>query len=104
MPANVVQATPEVPLERAVGQAPFQSILTVPAVLEHGTYSWIWLVPTCPYCGKSHHHYGGPLNGDPYKYLEQVLFARCDKTDRRRLFPGHPDADLRYILQASLLS
>ncbi len=48
------------------------------AVLQPGRYSWIWVVVDCPYCGGSHHHYGGSLIGNPYHYVGQVVPARCD--------------------------
>ncbi len=33
--------------------------------LDRGKYSWIWVVLRCPYCGKPHKHYGGPLETNP---------------------------------------
>ncbi len=71
------------------------------AVLEHGKYSWVWVIPECPYCGKPHEHYGGALDGDPYNYLGQTMTAQCDKTDRRRLSPGDPAISLRYVLESA---
>jgi hypothetical protein len=71
------------------------------AHLERGRYSWIWVVLRCPYCGKPHDHYAGPLAGDPYLYLGQMLPARCDRADRRRLLMHQPDRALWYVLAAS---
>lgn len=76
-----------------------ETIRIADAVLERGRYSWVWVVPTCPYCGRRHEHYGGPLNVDPYMYLGQTLTARCDKTDRRQLSPGNPAIALQYVLE-----
>jgi hypothetical protein len=71
------------------------------AHMERGRYSWIWVVLRCPYCGKPHDHYAGPLDGDPYLYLGQMLPAHCDRADRRRLLIHHPDRALWYVLAAS---
>src|SRR3712207_5674943 len=50
------------------------------AVLERNRFSWIWVVPTCPYCDQEHHHYGGPLDGDPYRYTGHRVPAHCTFT------------------------
>lgn len=71
------------------------------AVLEHGRYSWVWVVPTCPYCGKRHEHYGGALDSDPYRYLGQPIASQCSKTDRRQLSPGDPTVRLQYLLEST---
>ena len=42
---------------------------------------WIIIVPNCPFCGKEHHHGGGPGNGDPHRYLTTRM-SHCRK-DRR---------------------
>jgi hypothetical protein len=68
-----------------------QPFPTVVAVLDRGKYSWIWVVPSCPYCGKAHAHYGGPLDHDPYYYLAYPMTATCT-------MPG--PAALLYLLQA----
>jgi hypothetical protein len=70
------------------------------AHLEWGRYSWIWVVPTCPYCGKPHDHYGGPLDSTPYLYIGQMFPARCDRADRRALLINDPEAALWYVLTA----
>ncbi len=51
------------------------------AVLERSRFSWIWIVPACLYCGQEHHHYGGPLDGDPYQYTGHSVPARCTRTE-----------------------
>ena len=30
---------------------------------------WLLVIPRCPFCEKSHSHGGGPLDGDPGRYL-----------------------------------
>jgi hypothetical protein len=71
------------------------------AILERGKYSWVWVVLACPYCGKRHTHYGGPLETDPLRYLGQRMTARCDQTDRRQISSGMPPVKLAYILQSA---
>ncbi len=71
-------------------------------VLERGRYSWVWVVPTCPYCGKRHEHYGGARNGDPYRYLGHPLASQCDKTARRQLSPADPTVALQYVLEPTV--
>jgi hypothetical protein len=71
------------------------------AYLERGRYSWIWVVPTCPYCGKPHDHDGGPLNGNPSLYLGETFPARCDRANRRALLISDPGVALWYVLTAS---
>lgn len=63
-----------------------------------GTFSWLWVLPACPYCGNSHEHYAGPLDRDPYAYLGSSYAARCDTTDRRRLAIEAGSRDLWYVL------
>ncbi len=75
-----------------------RTIMIAHAVLAHGRYSWVWVVPACPFCGKPHDHYGGSLESDPAQYLGHVFPARCDQTDRRRLVLQYLPADLRYVL------
>jgi predicted ester cyclase len=72
----------------------------VRAMLERGTYSWMWVVTSCPYCGKTHEHYGGPFDGDPQKYINCVTSAKCDKADLQPPALDYPEADLRYVLSA----
>ncbi|HEX6290373.1 MAG TPA: hypothetical protein VFZ66_14380 [Herpetosiphonaceae bacterium] len=76
-----------------------RTVLFAPCVLDRGRFSWVWIVPTCPYCGKSHDHYGGPIDGDPYVYIGRMFAARCDATDRRRLTPDYPKLNLWYVLE-----
>lgn len=44
---------------------PHRIIRVVQVLLERGRYSWMWVVPKCPYCGKPHDHYGGPSTMPP---------------------------------------
>jgi hypothetical protein len=70
------------------------------ALLERGQYSWIWVVSSCPYCGKPHDHYGGSLNHPPRLYSEQLFPAHCDRTDRRRFAIRNRVTALWYTLAA----
>jgi hypothetical protein len=49
------------------------------ATLEISRYSWIWVVPRCPYCGRAHEHYGGAFTDNPYQYTGHLVPARCDR-------------------------
>ncbi len=98
MPVRAVDAICAEPELLSRASASDRIIKVAHVVLAGGRYSWVWVVPECPYCGKPHDHYGGPLDGNPYMYLGQVFAARCDQTDRRRLGPQYPPADLRYVL------
>jgi hypothetical protein len=80
-----------------------ETIRIADASLERGKYSWVWVVPKCPYCGKRHEHYGGALDGDPYKYIGQTITAQCDKTARRQLSPGDPAIPLHYALEPAIM-
>lgn len=73
-------------------------VRTARVTLARGRYSWLWIVPHCPYCGKQHDHYAGPLNHDPRAYLGSCYVARCDSTDRRRLTIEEGTASLWYVL------
>ena len=66
--------------------------------LERGTYSWIWVVPQCPYCGQSHEHYGGPLDAAPQLYPDVEQLASCSKRARQDMQQG-PDERLTYTLE-----
>jgi hypothetical protein len=74
------------------------------AVLERGKHSWIWVVPTCPYCGQCHTHYGGPLDGNPHRYLQWRARAYCNKADRQRWKQWNPTMTFSYILTTTPLS
>jgi hypothetical protein len=78
-----------------------ETIRIAAAVLDRGKYSWVWVVMACPYCGKPHAHYGGPLESDPSRYLGQLMTAQCDQADRRRISPGAPAVKLKYVLQSA---
>ncbi len=54
-----------------------QRIVVTDAVLERGKYSWVWIVPVCPYCRNPHAHYGGSHDTDPSRYLGQAMISRC---------------------------
>ncbi len=77
-----------------------QTIPIADAILERGRYSWVWVVPECPFCGKQHAHYAGSFVTDVYRYLGQPVMAKCDKTDRRHIASGVPDTKLEYVLEA----
>ncbi len=96
--------TREAPLLQPPDPPPNATVRIVQAHLERGRYSWMWVVLTCPFCGKPHDHYAGPLDGDPYLYLGQTVPARCDRTDRRRLLMHQPALARWYVLTASQLS
>ncbi len=75
-----------------------QTMLVAAAILARGRYSWIWVVPCCPYCGRQHAHYGGGLECDPRWYLKHPLPASCTPGDSCGQVPGAPSRR-RYILQ-----
>ncbi len=79
---------------------PHRIIRVAQVLLERGRYSWIWVVPTCPYCGKPHDHYGGSLDHAPHWYVGQLFPAHCDRADRRRLTIRDRAAALWYTLAA----
>ena len=66
--------------------------------LERGTYSWIWVVPQCPYCGQAHEHYAGPLDAAPHLYPEVEQLACCSKRHRQAM-QQDPDERLTYTLE-----
>jgi hypothetical protein len=70
-------------------------------LLERGTYSWIWVVPQCPYCGHAHEHYAGPLDAAPHLYPDVEQLACCSKHDRQAMQQG-PDARLTYTLERAV--
>src|SRR3712207_7951053 len=72
------------------------------ASLEKGKHSWIWVVRSCPYCGKCHAHYGGPLDGDPHRYLNWPTYAYCNKADRQRWKQRNPTMTFSYMLTTDL--
>jgi hypothetical protein len=76
-----------------------RKVAFAPCILGRGRYSWVWIVPTCPYCGKSHDHYAGALDSDPNLYIGRMFAARCDATDRRRLLPEYATLNLWYVLE-----
>lgn len=53
--------------------------IPVPAILHRARHGYSWRV-TCPYCGKIHHHGGGPLDQDPRALLGHRL-AHCGAAD-----------------------
>jgi hypothetical protein len=90
----------EAPVIHDAVPAPHHFVRSARAILEQGQYSWIWVVLACPYCGKPHDHYGGPLDGTPYRYVGQTFPARCDRAARRSLLISDPKAALWYMLIA----
>ncbi len=75
-------------------------IIPVRATLERGRYSWLWVVPQCPYCGHRHEHYAGPLDQDPMAYLGQAVLAKCSIADQRDYVPERPVVQGEYVLEA----
>lgn len=55
------------------------------AYLDHTRYSWVWVVKSCPYCCKQHHHYAGPRDGNPLSYTDRPVFAYCDRQIQQRV-------------------
>jgi hypothetical protein len=68
--------------------------------LERGRYSWIWVVPQCPYCGQAHEHYAGPLDAAPHLYPDVEQLAACSKRNRQAMQQG-PDEWLTYTLESA---
>jgi hypothetical protein len=75
-------------------------IRSAQVVLERGRYSWIWVVPRCPYCDTPHDHYGGPLTHPPPTIAGQLFPARCTHADRRQFVLHDPAVALWYVLIA----
>ncbi len=76
-----------------------QTVLVAEAILERGRYSWIWVVASCPYCGRQHAHYGGGLEHDPCWALRHPLPASCTRGDQPRRTLGVPATRRQYLLQ-----
>jgi hypothetical protein len=74
-------------------------ISIVEAVLVRGQSSWVWVVPRCPYCGRPHAHYGGPLETDPSRYLNHPVTPSCNADTQSRSAPDTPATALQYILR-----
>ena len=72
------------------------------AVLERGKHSWIWVVAARPYCGTGQAHYGGPLDGDPHRYLNWLARAYCTNADRLRWTQRNPTLPFNYRLTTDL--
>ncbi|HEX6292173.1 MAG TPA: hypothetical protein VFZ66_23495 [Herpetosiphonaceae bacterium] len=51
--------------------------LVARAVLKCGNLGWIWAVLSCPCCGGEHWHSGGPLYGDPYRFVGPDICHVC---------------------------
>jgi hypothetical protein len=99
MPTNAVNTTSQNPYTPIQDTALDRTIMFASCVLERGRFSWVWVVPACPYCNKAHDHYAGPLDGDPYIYVGRMFTARCDATERQRLLPEYPSLNLLYVLE-----
>jgi hypothetical protein len=76
-----------------------QVIIPAMATLEPGRYSWLWVVQRCPYCGRRHEHYAGPLDQDPDVYLGQTVLAKCSMVDQREYVPERPAVQGEYVLE-----
>ena len=74
-----------------------EHVQAVRAVLDQGRYSWIWVIPVCPYCGLSHDHYGGPLDGRP-RYATHIFTAPCAVSDHHQPMTTAATAMRRYKL------
>lgn len=101
MPATETESGATSPDDQPSYPMPERCVVVARAVLEQGRYSWLWIVRDCPYCGKQHDHFAGPLDGDPQQYSGNVMAARCDRTDRRRLAIEYPSGALWYQLETS---
>ena len=99
MATNLLNNAPQVTPAPITNTSLDRTTMFAPCILDRGRFSWVWIVPSCPYCHKSHDHYGGPLDGDPYMYVGRMFAARCDSTDRRRLAPEYPSLNLWYVLE-----
>ena len=93
----------EVHVPSRIGTREHISIVDYPVViasakLERTRYSWVWAVDVCPYCGKAHEHYAGPLDGAPRHPEGYIFRAYCDLADRQRIWPTDPMARLSYVL------
>jgi hypothetical protein len=53
----------------------------------------------CPYCGRPHAHYGGPLETDPSQYLNHPVTPSCNADAQGRSAPDTPATVLQYILR-----
>ena len=82
---------------------PNHTLCHAEAHLEQGRYSWIWVVPQCPYCGHAHEHYAGPLDKDPTKYLGYIEHAHCPKAAQRTNASTHPAVQEAYVLEEEVL-
>jgi hypothetical protein len=98
MPVTQTEASFPTPTLAVEDELPERNVAKARAVLERGRFSWLWVVAACPYCGKQHDHFAGPLDGDPYQYVGMTFAARCDRTDRRRLAVDYPSGALWYQL------
>jgi len=99
MSNNAVNATTQSPYLPIKDTALDRTIMFAACMLERGRFSWVWVVPACPYCNKPHDHYAGPLDGDPYMYIGRMFTTRCDATDRQRLLSEYPSLNLWYVLE-----
>lgn len=75
--------------------------VTAWAILERSRYSLIWIVEACPYCGKSHHHYAGSLNGNPYRYVDHRVRANCDVADCQDRAQMPQGGSMDYLLRSA---
>lgn len=101
MPVTPTESALPTPASALDLHLPERHVVAVRAVLVQGRYSWLWVVPACPYCGKQHDHFGGPLDGDPQSYADMSFVARCDSTDRGRFAAQYSSGALWYRLLPS---
>jgi hypothetical protein len=52
-----------------------QAIVHLKRIEDDGWHKgcYVWIMDCCPYCGQSHHHWGGNLDGDPRSWLGKKI-------------------------------
>jgi len=49
--------------------SPGGSFPSAAATLDRGRKTWIWILKSCPFCGRSHMQGGGALAESPFRHL-----------------------------------
>jgi len=76
---TAMEVRPSIPgIDLAKGSTEAASVPFAPAILEIGKdrHFWHWRINTCPICGRSHSHGGGPVGADPRIFLSHRA-AHC---------------------------